>query len=202
VYSPDLKRVLEDPNLFIAQLIEVYEVYRDALLNRKYYAQRMTFHKTVNQYYEIILAMGTSSTIAAWAFWKTGLGELAWTLIGGLVAVLVILKPIFQLSKEIERFTKLYIGWKNLHYDLKELVTGIKSQETLTAEMLKQFSAAKERKRQVQEDEDPRPLKRLVRKYTDEVNEEIPLENLWRPKSSTEKIVGHSILVVKEGKHV
>lgn len=172
----------ENPESLNAQLQVVYNLYRTALLNCKYYADRLVTLQKWNTIFEIALVIGTSGTIGTWAIWKSDFGGYVWPIIGGIAAVLAITKPVVQLSRRIEQYSKLWANYSGLFYDLDLLVSEISATRTLTPETLKSFSAAQERyKGLALREEDPRPVEKLRRKYYEEVNREIPPDRLWVP---------------------
>ena len=162
-------------------LIEVYNLYRTALLNRKYYARRLAGWRWWNMVCEVAIALGTSGTIATWAVWKTGLGEYAWTFVAAFTAILAVLKPIIQLTKGIERYSKLYIGHSDLFYDLQGMVAEIQRTHNFSAEMISAIKSARGRFKKLALDDDPTPNPPQVRECYNEVNREIPPESLWVP---------------------
>ena len=163
------------------RLLQLYRTYRTALLNRKYYACRLTTYRRWNLSLEIALAVGTSGTIGAWAVWKDGDGKYAWTIIAGLAAVLAVLKPILALPKQIERYTKLFAGYTDLFYDLEQSSNEIKVSRSISRETLKSYNRALDRFRKLSTDDDPKPDEKLKRKCYDEVLTEIPASTLWVP---------------------
>src|SRR5260370_27215312 len=95
----------------IGEFDAIYEAYKQTLLEEKYYANRLTFLRNINTLYEIVIAIGTSTAIAGWAaFQQVPLGKTSWAIFSGVVTVLVILKPILQIPKQIEEYTNLYTG--------------------------------------------------------------------------------------------
>jgi len=163
------------------QLREVYNLYRTVRLNCKYYGHRLELYKKINLALECTLAITTSSTIGAWAMWKTGPGVYVWAIIAGVSAILAVMKPILHLPKEIERYSKLWAGYNSLNYDLQHIVSQISVVHTFTEEMEKLLLDAHKRTRELVPSDDPKPTRKLALKYHHEVNKEIPPETLWMP---------------------
>jgi hypothetical protein len=130
---------------------------------------------------EISLAVGTSGTIGAWAFWKTGYGQYAWTAVAGLAAILAVLKPILALPKPIERYTKLFAGYSDLYYDLEQISNEVKITGALSRDTLKSYNRALDRFRKLSIDDDAKPDEKLRRKCFEEVLRAIPASMLWMP---------------------
>src|SRR2546429_8083570 len=123
---------------FSEQLDEIYDAYRTASMNHKYYANRLASFSKWNSLYEVTLAVGSStSAVAAWPIWNTQNGKLLWAAFTGVVGLFVVLKPFLRLSQKVEQYSQLYFGYKELYQDLKRLVYTLKIKKTLTKDMEK-----------------------------------------------------------------
>jgi hypothetical protein len=171
-----------------SNLRRVYDSFRTALFNRKYYACRLQRHRQANMWLECVLAIGTSGTVAGLSIWHGGVGKVVWAVFGGLVALTSVLKPVVGLPKSIERFSKLWTGHSRIYYDLEQVVSDIRAERQVTPQMLAALSDARNRHRELALDDDIKPVERLRRKYYAEVNNEIPASSLWYPSST---VVGH-----------
>lgn len=172
------------------RLLQLYRTYRTALLNRKYYASRLTSYRRWNLTLEIALAIGTSGTIGAWAVWKDGNGKYVWTYVAGLAALLAVLKPLLALPKQIERYTKLFAGYSDLFYDLEQFSNEARINKTFNRDMLKSYNRALDRYRKLSTDDDPTPDEKLRRRCYEEVLNEIPASSLWIPAQLDPKTKG------------
>jgi hypothetical protein len=161
----------------------LYSQYRTVSLNRKYYGNRLQTFRGWDRFFEITIAIGTSSAIGGWAIWHASIGSSLWAVLGALVAVLAVIKPFLQLSKQIERYTKLFIGYGDTFYDLDLLVFEIGRTQIYSNEMDKAYRKTLERLRLLAADDDPQPNQKLLRKCTAEVNKEIPMTSLWWPQA-------------------
>lgn len=164
-----------------AELRWLYDSYRTALLNRKYYAHRLLVYQRWNLILELAVAVGTSGAIGAWAIWKQGVGRNAWAFLAGLAALIAVVKPIIQLPKRIERYSKLHVAYSELYQDIDRLVSEVKLEKLLTKEMCKSVRLAAERHYKLELEDDPKPVKHWVQRFYDEVNREIPASTLWMP---------------------
>jgi hypothetical protein len=99
--------------------------------------------------------------------------------------VFAVLKPILQLSKEIERYSKLHIGYCSLYFDLNALVEEVKLTGSFTKEMLKEQKQAYDRHKNLSLQVQGEGGDKLVRKCMAEVNRQIPPESLWMPPIAT-----------------
>ena len=164
------------------ELTDIYDNYRTASMNSKYYARRLTRISRFNAIYEATQALGASSTIATWSLWKSETGKQIWAAFAGLVGLLVVLKPFFKLHQKIEQFSKLHTGYRDLYYDLDQVVNEIKKTRSLTKSMTETLRAAANRFRNLAHEDEVSPSKRLLRKSQNEVNNEIPVSSLWYPE--------------------
>ncbi|HEY0323796.1 MAG TPA: hypothetical protein VGC66_22780 [Pyrinomonadaceae bacterium] len=161
---------LVDDNKFEGLSRKIYDDYRTALLNQLYYACRLARYKRYNLLYEIILALGTSGTIAAWYAWRTDTGKIAWAFYAGVVAILTVIKPIVNLPREIERFSKQNAGYRDVYYDLNQLIDDIELNLYINGKMLDLYGATKKRSRELAPDDDPQSKEKLLRKIQFDVN--------------------------------
>ncbi|HJR07652.1 MAG TPA: hypothetical protein VJ842_10360 [Pyrinomonadaceae bacterium] len=165
------------------ELKRFYDAYRDAYMNEKYYARRLTRFRRLNDTYEAALAIGASGTIGSWQIWNTsGLGGKLWAAFGGVVALMVVLKPFFRLASKAERSSKLYIGYKDLHFDLESLVEEVERNDfVITPEMQLLLTTAKKRYKTLALEDEIEPIRELVEECQKRVNEEVPAFSKWCP---------------------
>ena len=160
---------------------QVYELYRSALLNQKYYGRRLRCYRGWNKGLEIILAIGTSTLIGSLAIWQTLSVDAYWQAFAAAMALLVIVKPILNLAKEVEKYTRLFTVHTELFYELKNLVWNIQIQKGITEEISHQYSRLRARYDALARDDDPVPSERLRKKLFDDVNRELPPDRFWVP---------------------
>ena len=163
------------------RLIDLYDKYRTAMLNRKYYGIRLSNFQKTNLWIEISIAIGTSSALGSWAIWKDGYGVFAWAIIAGFSAVLAVIKPLLQLSKQIERYSKLFAGHSDVLFDFETLIDKVRRIENFTEDMEQTYERALERLRILAPQDDPKPSLKLLKYCYQEVNRQIPPEHLWMP---------------------
>jgi hypothetical protein len=165
-----------------AQLNAIYDTYRTALMNEKYYANRLTHLRKWNLTYEIFLALGTSSVIAGWSLWKdTAFGGKFWSVFGGVVAVLVVLKPVLQIPKAIEDYSKLHTGYRALYLSVDDIVSNINVSRAITQEAEILFDTAKKQYRELALTDSESINQEVLRVCQQEVNLKLPPASLWYP---------------------
>jgi hypothetical protein len=162
------------------RLKRIYTNYRLAAMSREYYACRLSRFKQWNLGFEIVLAIGASSSaVAVWYIWKAQVGQLIWALISGLAAVLAILKPILRLPDAIERYSKLHVGYTELAYDYQMVVDEIKAHGGISHEMQEALTSAETRMKKLTMADDPKPSERLLRKCQNSVKRVVPKFPEW-----------------------
>jgi hypothetical protein len=164
------------------RLTQIYDAYRSALLNRKYYGCQLDFYRKLNRTTDIVLAIATPGMVGGWAIWHTTTGQTLWAVIAGGVSLLAAVKPIFNWPKEIDRYSRLHAEHSVLFYTLKQLVEDIETSRAITPQMEKRFNEVRARHAQLSKDDDVKPHKRLAIRCEKEVLQEIPADRLWVPK--------------------
>jgi hypothetical protein len=165
------------------QLQYIYDAYRDAALNRLYYGIKLARYRQLNFWVEIAIAIGATGSggIAGFAVWGTIPGSYVWLVISGLAAVLALVKPVLQLGGRIENYTKLYAGYTNVFLELKEVVEDIAVAHAISERTRERYVGSRQLLRELAPLADPDRTQRLITKLQDQVNREIPPENLWVP---------------------
>jgi hypothetical protein len=163
---PEMREsVTSAPNVH-AQLRELYRLYRTALMNEKYFGYRLQRVRAINTASEIVLGITASATISSWQFLKAGYGAYVWQIFGGISTLLAVVKPIVRLSKKIELYSKLHVGYCALYFDLKNLVHEVNTQHAFPPRLLKEEGAARDRYKNLELQIDELPNKRLLRLCT------------------------------------
>lgn len=158
----------------------IYTTYKDVMRTEKYYAYRLKSYQRLNKFYEIILAIGASTAIAGWAGFRDNPGKIFWGVFSSVVTVLVILKPILQIPKDIEDYTNLHTGYRALMINLRNIVIKIRRQEGLTPQVIDLFEATLQQYQGLSL-KDEIPNGRLRARCEAEVISEIPPDSLWYP---------------------
>jgi hypothetical protein len=166
------------------RLKALYNTYRTSYMNKKYYGYRLNTVQKWTTVTEIIIAVGTSSSIGGLAFFQAGVLKDVWGLMSALVAIVAIIKPVLQLNKQVERYSRLFTGHSNLFYDLDLLVIEATQKKRFTPEMEASFQKATLRFKELAVDDDLDTNDRLLQRCFEETNEDLPAENLWLPAST------------------
>src|SRR5215470_9919088 len=76
-------------------LTRVYNEYRTALLNVKYYGHKLRWAERANLFCELAIGVvSAASGVSGWAIWGTGAGKYIWSIVAGAAALSAVVKPI------------------------------------------------------------------------------------------------------------
>jgi hypothetical protein len=172
-----------DPAATTTQLKYIYDSYRTALLNRRYYSAKLARFQKYNSFMEIAIALGATGSggVAGLAIWGSITGQYAWLLITAVATILGIVKPVLQLGKEIEKYTNLFSGHSSVYFDLKYLVEDIEVSRSIPPKTAEQYETIRKRIAELGGLHDPKPDEKLIQNLQAHINREIPPEKLWVP---------------------
>lgn len=176
-----------DPNITVGQLKNIHREFRTALLNKKYYGCRLHWYQSVNRWLEILIAGGAAggTGIAGFAIWKNGAGVVAWGIISGVSIVLSTLKPIIDLPKQIERYSKLSVAYSRIYESFRVMEQEF-DEGGLTDAHIEKLKQIRAQLVELAVDDDKKPDMTLVKRLEGEVKKEIPVTSLWMPAIMTD----------------
>lgn len=161
----------------------VYDLYRTARLNVKYYSARLNQFEKYNFTLELILLISApSSAIAGLWFWNTSGGEIVWKFLGVLAAIVAVLKPLLGLNRRIKAYEEVLAGYRALDHDLYEIKEMVAQKQKFDKELQTDFRKALKRKG-VLVNKNPETVqkKNLKTRLVREVNNELPPEQFYVP---------------------
>jgi choline-glycine betaine transporter len=163
------------------ELAELYETYRTAALNKEYYGAMLARFQRINTIIEITIALGaTSSGISGLAVvTQYPQAKWLWGIITAASAVLAISKPILQLNRKIERYSRLFTGHLDIYLTLSALVSRVRRKREISEEMIKQFEKVEQRYFELSRGDDPIVKAKLLNRCRDAVVKRIPDTVLW-----------------------
>ena len=170
-----------------AQLIQIYNLYRNALMNQLYYARRLDELQRRNLVSEVLLSIGTGS-FGTLAVFRGDVGRHVFLYLAALSAFLSILRPILQWPKKIEQYSQLFVGYSDLYFDIQRIVQEVTAYEYLADEQVKVFNQARERFRKLSLRDEPVPSKRKLAACKAEVLIRIPAKTLWMARMPTAQV--------------
>ncbi|WP_148293622.1 hypothetical protein [Azospirillum sp. B4] len=170
-----------------------YDEFRDAELNKEYYANRLSTTKKKLKMLNIFLAIfaGTSAVLS-FSFWSTTLlgvpiGSLSLAALTGIAVVLSIMKPYLGIENEIERISSIqgvYSVLSSLH---KDVIQKIMEEMAISDSAEICFDVMRKMRISVDPKEDRPADKKLVQNAQDTINKRYPQEYFWYPLSATEQ---------------
>lgn len=164
-------------------LRQLYDAYRTALLNKKYYSHQLTKLRRLDLYMEVAIAIGGAGSggVAGLAVWGSINGRYAWLSISAAAAVLSVIKPLLQLGKQIEKYAKLYSGYTGAYFELKALVDEIKRTTASPHNFEDKYKSMMQTFKELDALDESPSDKSLIGILEGDVNREIPPEILWMP---------------------
>lgn len=162
---------------------DVYDLYRTARLNVKYYCGRVHWLSKVNLVMEfMIAAFASSSAVAGFALWSSETGKVAWQLLAAVAATLAILKPLLRLTDKIKLLEEIIAGYRVLEHDLRKIEISIKQRRVYDEELRVRFAAALDRMDELASKNDENHVDRkLKRRCQEEVARELPASSFYIP---------------------
>jgi len=161
----------------------VYDDLRTARLNVKYYECQLQKLQRVNTAMELCLAFtAPSSAFAGFAFWKYEIGQVVWSLLGSISAIVALCKPILALTKKIRDMESVVQGYRLLYFELKEIRSAIEQEKRFGPTLKLQLKKCSQREKElVSRNPESKPNKKLRRTCMDEVMRELPLDSFYIP---------------------
>jgi hypothetical protein len=178
-----VRKTAQAPQADCAEQLEIlYDHYRDACLNQKYYGHRYVHVERSNSGIEIAIAIGSAtSTIGAWPLWQFGVGKVIWATIAGASTILAVVKPFLNYPEKMKKFGRLHAGYVEITTELREIVNNLRIARSLSNEALITYKRMRKMLTQLAREDEPNPNRRLIKRLQAEVNKEIPLHTLWFP---------------------
>lgn len=155
-----------------------------AAMNKEYYGISLARSQFINTWMDTIIAIGTTgSGISALTIWNTQYGKVIWGTLSAVSTLFALAKPIIQLSKKIERQSRLFTGHSDNYTNLLVLASRIRRYGNITDEMNRTLEAAETRFAELSRDDDPQPNLRLLRRCEQAVRKRHPPEAAWYPEA-------------------
>jgi hypothetical protein len=161
----------------------VYDLFRTARLNVKYYSARVQQLERLHFAIELIIAISApSSAIAGLWFWNTATGNIAWKTLAIVAAVAAVVKPLLMLQKKLAAYNEVLSAYRGLDQDLFQIKEMIAQRRKYDKKLQQDFIKALKRKGALAtKDPEAKHSKRLIKKLMDEVNEELPADQFVVP---------------------
>lgn len=139
---------------------QIYDLYRTIRMNALYYGAKLRNLQRWSLILEISVALATSATIGSLAVVKPALPYVA-----VVAAILGVLKPILNISKRIERLSKLWLDYTNLYREANAIVSDMQMYHAVTPEMAERYLGIRERSGEICLRDDPCPDQKSLLKH-------------------------------------
>ena len=161
----------------------VYNEYKTARLNVRYYERALWKWKRRNLWIEGILAVATSSVVAGLWLWSSFVGGWVWKIIITIAAVFAVLKPVVKLTEKIEKRSEVLVSYRILDGEFQKLVMEIEQYNKYSASLRERFMALMNMKKDIASREPMDKIdKKLKSKCVEIVNKELPNEAFHIPE--------------------
>jgi hypothetical protein len=164
-----------------AEVLRLHELYRRCLLDQKYWAHMLARYKFWDRLTGIVTAVSSSSAVGGMAVFRTGWGDKAFTTLGAVSALVLVIRPFFKLSESVERYSKLHYGFTALFYQIENLVADIRRNNGMDQGHRTEADKIVERFNNLMLLEDASVSQKMVAGFQDEVDTAIPGDSLWLP---------------------
>ena len=162
---------------------DVYDAYRTARLNVRYYEAQLKKLRRVNLWMEFLLAVSASSGVAGLWFLETAIGGYAWKVLGILVAFLAVLKPLLKLTAKIQAKSEILTDYRSLDHDFKKIIISISQYKKYDEKLRNQFIVLLDRTGEIiKKYTDEHINQKLRKRCTQIVNTELPVSNFYIPE--------------------
>lgn len=162
---------------------DVYDEFRTARLNVRYYESRLKKLSKVNSLTEYILAISTSSSVAGLWFWGNTIGDYVWKGLGALAIFLALGRPIFNPTDKIKKASEILSAYKALDHDFNKLKIKISQNKKYDKPLKEEFNTLLEKEGNIiSKYTDESIDDELRKKCTEQVKKELPADSFYIPE--------------------
>jgi hypothetical protein len=166
-----------------AQVVRLYDLYRNCLTKSKYYGHKLIFFKRLALTMDILIALAASSAFTGQAIMKTSIGLNVASFLLLISAVIAVIRPILKIGESIDLYSKLYYAYTELFYRIESLNDDIRRENALTKVHQKKASDIFDRYRDLELQNDPAENVKKMGEFQDAVDRAVPASTLWLPPS-------------------
>jgi hypothetical protein len=160
----------------------LYDEMRTARLNVKCLQCEVRKLRNWNRFFEITLAVASTSSIGGFWFMQNLVGGYVWKTLGAAAIILTALKPVFKLNEKIREKHLLLVGYHALDHDLHCIAIEVRQQQRYDNELHKELVKALKRKAELRKKHDGERINRKCQKRCEnEVAEEMPANSFYIP---------------------
>lgn len=162
------------------QFENIYDEFRTLVLNKEYYAHRISRSRKLLKSLDIFLALfAAGSGVLSFALWKTELfnlpvGPLLLSLATGVAVVLGIARPYLKLEDEHERLSSIQGAYGAIAFLMEDVVTRIKTNRAVDENAETIYRALRQVRASLGTREDTPANRTLIEKMQAIVNQRFP----------------------------
>lgn len=98
---------------------EIYHLMLTAEMNYIYWDGWGRFYYSLEKFIRLSVALISSSAVASFALWQAH--PLVWKMLAGIGAIIIVIEPIINLPRKMERLGELRKEWSELHLFWEDL---------------------------------------------------------------------------------
>lgn len=167
--------------------INIYDEFRDAELNKEYYAKRMKSVRRTLKAMDIFLALfAAGSAVLGFTFWKEQLfgidvGPILFAFVTGMAVILSIARPYLKKEDELERISGIQSSYAGIAHNLKDVVIDLKTKQNVSPESQAVYEAMRQTRGMLEAREDKPADTDLIKKMEKVVDTRYPISFFWYP---------------------
>lgn len=170
-----------------SELIHLYDQYRTAQYNVLYYGKKLNLTKKKSRFIDGAIALTAPGTMGFWIV----LGEVEWgigaaQILGTIAAIAAIAKTIYNISDNIQRYTRLHTTYNEITAELEQLVEKVKRDRDFTQDTRIRFDIQVKRMGTLAALDDPEMNPAEEERCYATVNDQIPPSQFWLPSPETQ----------------
>jgi len=162
--------------------IQLCNMLRNAKLSTLSYEDRLWWANFWYFAFEICIAAGAASAtgtgVAALTIWKAGIGVYIWYAVTTSATILAFLMPIVAPGERLQTYSRQHQGWYGLYLSFERLLLSVRQSDQFSDEDHKTFTQLFDRRTALNLADVKCLNARLVKRLKNQVNEEIPAEDL------------------------
>ena len=164
------------------ELLHLYDQYRTAQYNVLYYGKKLNSARKTSRYIDLLIAFAAPGVMGFWVV----LGSKEWAImiaqiLGSIAAFTAIAKSAYNISENIQRYTRLHTTYNEVAAELEQLVARAKRDRDFKDETRIRFDIQVKRMGTLAALDDPEMNPDEEERCYAVVNEQIPPSELWLP---------------------
>ena len=165
-----------------AEVLRLYDRYRDCLLSKKYYATKLVRRKRWTLALDLLAALSASTALVLIGMSVAGHPRPGWSIAFGVVAaVSTVVRPLLRLQDSIDHYGALHFGYTELAHSVDNLVADIRRSSAVNATHQAMIEEISRRYRTLLLKDDPTTDRKLLVRFQAEVLDEVKTDSLWLP---------------------